>query len=277
MSLARRTQERILAMKTASAPATGGGLAITAAGTMPAADQAPAPNRPGGTAAAQIAMRLTHDLRRLKNIKAIDRKIAAKREMLPEYFAWVDGVLEAGRMTNGRELGSTGADEVLPTVMVWSIDTGDWMRALALASHVLRFSVPLPARYERDAATLVLEDIAEVALKVQMQGGSFPLWVLEAVEELTADIDMHDQPRAKLLKAIGAELARAAGDAEPDKARPLITSALDRLGRAQALHDRVGVKTQIKGLEKALAALPAPSEPTGDAGSTEQAGDTPAA
>jgi hypothetical protein len=161
--------------------------------------------------------------------------------------------------------------------MVWSIDTGDWMRALALASHVLRFSVPLPARYERDAATLVLEDIAEVALKVQMQGGSFPLWVLEAVEELTADIDMHDQPRAKLLKAIGAELARAAGDAEPDKARPLITSALDRLGRAQALHDRVGVKTQIKGLEKALAALPAPSEPTGDAGSTEQAGDTPAA
>jgi hypothetical protein len=95
MSLARRTQERILAIKAASAPASGSGFAPTAATGSPpaAADQAV---KPTGAAAA-IKLRLTHALRRLAQIKAVTLKVAAKREMLPEYRDWCDGVLEAGR------------------------------------------------------------------------------------------------------------------------------------------------------------------------------------
>jgi hypothetical protein len=145
-------------------------------------------------------------------------------------------------------------------MMVWSIDTEDYSRALELAAHVLRHQVPMPSRYQRDAATLVLELIAEAALKAQAIDQSFPLAVLEQVEELVAGVDMHDEPRAKLLKAIGVELARAAGDADPDVARPTIARAIEQLEAAQTLNNRVGVKTHIKGLRRALAALPAPDQ-----------------
>lgn len=274
MSLARRHQERILARQAASAPASGGGFASTAAVDPAAADHARATRNPGGIIASTIAMRLTHDLRRLAEIKSISRKVAAKREMLPEYQAWVDGVLEAGRNTSGRELSPTGADDVLPTIMVWSIDVGDWSRALALAAHVLRFNVALPSRYNRDAATLVLEDIAEAALNAQAKNERFPLWVLEAVEELTLDIDIHNQPHAKLMKAIGAELTTDANAAQADAAPELVDRALAKLKHAQDLHHRVGVKTQIRGLEKLRAALP---QPASTETQTEQAGAPPAA
>lgn len=264
MSLARRTQERILAMKAASAPASGSGLAqADAAGHASAGvDQ---PVRPSNAAAA-IKLRLTHDLRRLSQIKAVTLKVEAKREMLPEYRAWCDGMLAAGRISPPGPLSPTGADEVLPTIMVWSIDVGDYLRALELAAHVLRHEVSMPSRYQRDAATLVLEEIAEAALKAQAIEQSFSLVVLEAVEMMVAGIDMHDEPRAKLLKAIGVELARAAGGAEPDAARPAIVRAIERMEAAQLLHDRIGVKTQLKGLRRALAALPSPDQEQDNAG-----------
>ena len=107
------------------------------------------------------------------------------------------------------------------------------------------------------------------ALKVQAEGERFPLDVLEAVEELTLGVDMHDEPRAKLMKAIGTELVAAANGATADQAGDLADRALAKLQRAQDLHDRVGVKAQIKGLVKLRAALPAPD--------TEQAGTTPVA
>jgi hypothetical protein len=175
MSFARR-QEKILAMK-ASAPASGGGHTRPAAAIpQAAAEQAPIPagNTPAARAASTVAMRLRHDIQRLKQIKSIDRKIAAKREMLPEYQAWCDGLLDAGRRAETRELPPTGADDVLPTIMVWHLDVGDWTRALMLAAFVLRFSIPMPKRYERDAATLVLELIADAALKVQARGDASP-------------------------------------------------------------------------------------------------------
>ena len=265
MSLARQTRDHVLSLITASAPAEGGGF------TPGRLHEEEGPYTPAATVAAQqTMMRLTHDLRQLKDTKAIDRKIAAKRLMLPEYAAWVDGQLAAGRATEARELPVTIANDVLPTMMVWAIDVGDWPRALELASHVLRFDVALPARYERDAPTLIVEEVAEAALKIQLKGQRFPLDVLEQVEDMTAEIDMHDQPRAKLAKAIGIELVAAADATEsgPLGATFLTMRALEKLRRAQDLNDRVGVKGVIRQLEKTL----------GDhAASTDQAVTPPAA
>ena len=71
---------------------------------------------------------------------------------------------------------------------------------------------------------------------------------------MTDGIDMHDQPRAKLLKAIGAELIRAAGMSTGDAIVPTIDRAAAVLTKAQDLHDRVGVKTMLRGLDRARAA-----------------------
>ncbi len=256
MSLARRHRDYIHSLTAASAPAPEGGPAPAAASDG-AAGHAAAPAL--STAAHTINLRLQHDLRRLKDIKSVAGKIAVKVAAIGDYRAWVDGLLEAGRTAAPGTLAPTGADEVLPTIMVWAIDTGDWPYALALADHVLRHAIALPARYQRDAATLIVEEIAEAALRAQAANTAFPLDVLEQVEALVDGVDMHDEVRAKLLKAIGTELARHADAAGTDDAHRFASAAIERLAAAQTLHDRVGVKTQIRGLEKALAALPAPA------------------
>ncbi|HET9510011.1 MAG TPA: phage terminase small subunit [Sphingomonas sp.] len=247
MSLARRHQDRILAAQAASAPAAGSGLSAE----MLAADRA----------AAQIALRLQHDLRRLKEIKALPRKIAAKREMLPEYAAWIEGLLAADQPDTGV------AAEVLPTIMVWLIDVGDYPAALDLGRFILRHGVAMPARYHRDAASVLAEDIAEAAIKAQNADQPFALDILEAVEELTADIDMHDPIAAKLQKAVGVELdraARAAAEAgTPEGALAMLLRSRTALMAAQDLQDRIGVKTVLKNVEKAIASAahaPAVSE-----------------
>jgi hypothetical protein len=286
MSLARQHRERTLAAQSADSAASEGGLTIE-----PVAERrVPAPGEPGYSlarahkarvlglgfdaaavaaatvavetntgspedqAAQQIMLRLIHDLRRLKEIKSIDAKVAAKREMLPAYRDWVIGVL-----TGAAERGAAVPEEVTPTIMVWLIDVGMFDDALQLAAHVLRFGIPMPGRYERDAASLITEEIATAALAAQLAGETFDLEVLRRVETMTAEADMHDQIRAKLLKAIGFELARVAEGLDPASPdlRTGCEAALVPLRRAVQLNARVGAKEKIKRLEKLLEAAPA--------------------
>lgn len=244
MSLALRIQARVLAAQSAINAHDGD---VATAGS-PAVAPLPV-DRAVATAAAQVGARLRHDLQRLKEIRSIALKIAAKREMLPEYADWVAGLL-SGAQTAGA--GVSG--DVLPTVMVWSIDVGDYAAAMPLIEHVLAHKVPMPQRYARDAATLVVEEIAEAAIKAQAADQPFGLAILEHVEALTAHDDMHDEVRAKLLKAIGFELDRTAQAATGTDVTPLLTRSLTAMKAAQALHDRVGVKTNIKAVEKRLTA-----------------------
>lgn len=263
MSLARQHRERTFALQTASAPASGGGLTTRRVST------------PEAQAGAQILMRLMHDLRRLKQIKSTEQKVAAKRTMLPEYRAWCDGQLEAGRMTVGNALSDTsGAADVLPTMMVWAIDVGDYPRALELGAHVLRFGLSLPSRYQRDAATLLVEQIAEAAFAAHSAGQPFELTVLDQVADLTVGIDMHDEVRAKLEKALGYELARTADGIDGDPAATIATAtrAVAALRRAQGLDPRAGTKTKVAKLDKMIAAVTAATTQAAVTAATEQAG-----
>lgn len=213
---------------------------------------------------AQMRLRLRHDLRRLKEVASIERRAEIKRdELLPEYATWIEGILTAAEDSDHAVTG-----EVLPVVMIWRIDAGDYAGALPLAEYVLRHDIPLPARYARSAPALIAEDIAEAALKAQAADKPFPLEILERVDELTGHADMHDEIRAKLMKAIGVEILRQSDtlDAAGPEYRAMAERALHPLRRAQELHDRSGVKGHVKRLEKALAVTapvfpPAPPAP----------------
>jgi Phage small terminase subunit len=203
---------------------------------------------------AQIMLRLVHDMRRLKAIQSIEKKIEAKREMLPAYRDWVKARLQAAETA-----GKAVADEVMPTIMVWLIDVGEYRGALEIAEYLLRHDLPMPARYQRTTAALVAEEIATAALKAHAAGGRFDLGILYATESLTEGADMHDQIRAKLFKAIGMETAAIAEQVMPAEDLPrALGKALDALRRAQQLDDRVGVKGRIKQIEKLLETSPAP-------------------
>jgi hypothetical protein len=107
-------------------------------------------------------------------------------------------------------VGSGTAADVVPTCMVWLIDVGAYGEALDLVPFLLRHRVEMPRRYERDVATIVVEEIADAAARAQNAGERFDQAVLDTADALTSGLDIHDQVRAKLLKAIGIEQLRTA-------------------------------------------------------------------
>lgn len=176
--------------------------------------------------------------RTLKGIKSVKAKIEKKRELLPEFDAYIAGVLEAG---NGAQ------DDVLMTVLVWRIDVGDLPGALDIAEYAMQHDLQTPDRYERDTASLIAEEIAEQALRMLAEEGADAdapalVEILQRAEALTAEHDMHDEIRAKLHKALGYAY-RASGSPE---------EALERLNAALSLNERVGVKKDIERLEREL-------------------------
>ncbi|GHD59888.1 phage terminase small subunit [Jeongeupia chitinilytica] len=191
--------------------------------------------------------KLSADRRRLKQVQSIERKIVIKREeLLPEYVAYIDGVLAAGRGAQ---------DDVLMSVMVWRVDAGDIAGALAIARYALQHKLTMPDQYERTTACLIAEEIAESALAASGNDQSVDATILHEVAALVADEDMPDEVRAKLHKAIGYAL---------EKADP--AEALTHLNRALQLHDKCGVKKDIERIEREMrkaAAVNAP--PTGEA------------
>lgn len=278
MSLARRHRER-MAAQLATSRAVGSDVvsSVAADGAAGAVSVAPA----GGNAettdpvAAQIRMRFTIDMRELKQIQSIEKKIEEKRRRIPEYAAWIEGLIAAAQAN-----GVPPVDEILPTIMVWKFDTADYEGALDLAEHVLRYRIALPRRFERTVGTLVVDQVADAALKALGQGESFDLGILERAADVTVDEDMPDEVRAKLAKAIGLELVRQAEHADAEarakiaeadaadgrkkhragevakrrsaEAAEIRNHARAKLGRARELHEKAGVTKQIEKLDRQL-------------------------
>lgn len=180
-----------------------------------------------------MLMQLAEHRRRLKQIQSIERKIELKRQLLPEYVAYVQGVLEAD---SGRQ------DDVLMTVLVWRIDTGDIEGALEIAAYAIRHDLQTPDRYERSTACLIAEEVADTALKLMDGDTPIPPELITLTLELTMDKDMFDQVRAKLLKAQGLCLLKAGQQA----------AAMEPLKRALELDDRCGVKKLIEVTEREI-------------------------
>lgn len=184
----------------------------------------------------------------LKNIKAVENKIAAKAKFLTDFDAYIDGVLQA----------DAGAqDPVLVEVLVWQIDVGNWPRALELADYALRHGLQMSDRYSRDLASVVMEETAEAAIAGKLAGPD-ALATLAKVDQLTTGLDLHDQVRAKLHKAIGwAAMGKTTTTEVDPKQLELqpVQIALEHLTRAVTLFEKVGVKKDVERLERRLTEL----------------------
>jgi hypothetical protein len=254
-SPARQHRDRVLAAQAANA-------------ALPGVAAPPPTSGPAATAYEQMLMQLLEDRQRLKDIQSIEKKIELKRELLPNYRAWIEGVLK-----QAAETGQAVQDEVVVNILPWLIDVGDYADAIALAAHVLRFRLVLPERFKRTPATLVTEEIAGAILAtLNADLGAVTIetaHMLFDLESVVAGHDMPDEVAAKLQKAIGLTLAAAADAATPDDHNVIAgfvpatrTEALARLRRAIALDPRAGVKKNIEALERALKREAATTEPS---------------
>jgi len=199
-----------------------------------------------------LAQLLTHQ-RQLSQIQSMERRAATKAELLPEYAAYVEGVLSA----------DTGIqDDVLMTVMVWRIDAGDLNGALDIGEYALNHKLKMPERFNRDTATLIAEEMAEAVLSLPDDASineSHPCDSprgqhaavlkrsrrfsdaenIQHVIELTQDSDMPDEVRSKLHKAMGLILQ----ESNPKE-------SVEHLSRSLKLNPRAGVKKLLEKLQK---------------------------
>ena len=191
-----------------------------------------------------MLMQLAEHRRRLKQVQSLELKAEVKRKFLPEYQAYIDGVLQGDA---GRQ------DDVLMTVLLWQIDVGNMTEALRLAEYAIGHNLQTPDRYERTTATLIAEEVAEVAMRRAGTDQPMAAELILKTHELTRDQDMYDQVRAKLHKAIG--MAMETADRLPE--------AIEHYGRALELDDRIGVKKLIEKAERAIKNNPEQAKPAG--------------
>ncbi|MBF0375042.1 MAG: terminase [Alphaproteobacteria bacterium] len=192
----------------------------------------------------------------MKAIKSRKAKIEAKIGFLPEYQAYVDGVLAAG---NGNQ------DDVIMTIMLWRLDAQQWEGALEIAAHALRHHLVMPSQIARDPATVLVEEMADAALAAADAGTPIPAELAEALttaQDLTADSDMPDEVRAKAMKALGLA-ARDAGQ---------LAQAIELCRAALELDPKSGLKTELNRLLKQQANAAAIAAPTDAPPATEDAG-----
>lgn len=182
--------------------------------------------------------------RALKQVQSIERKAEVKAKYLPEYQAYINGVIEGD---SGRQ------DDVLMTVLLWQIDAGNFAEALRLAEYAIGHDLQVPDRFERKTATLIAEEIAEVAMKRAGTDGQVPAELLMKAYELTRDQDMFDQVRAKLHKAIGIAM----------EGEDQLTEAAEHYTRALELDERIGVKKLLEKVERTLKNNPQQAQPAG--------------
>lgn len=187
----------------------------------------------------------THQ-QQLRNLQSIEARAAHKAKLLPEYDAYLDGLIEAG---------TSPQDDVLVTLMLWHFDCALIARALDLADVALRNNMAMPAQHKRTLPTVVVEETAELLLDGKGSANALNALVLAArAESLGEGHDMPDVVRAKLLKAKG-RIQR-----ELDE----LPGALVSLQRALELDKNVGVKKDIEQLERAIKNA-AKAEEAGDA------------
>ncbi|WP_198078278.1 phage terminase small subunit [Acinetobacter calcoaceticus] len=226
---------------------------------------------------------LNNDIHRLKQIQSIEAKIQLKQALVPTYLPYVDGIIEANKPIQ---------DNVFMTVLVWCIDTGFYEKAVEMAEFALRHSMIMPDRFERQTATLVVEEISNAFLKKLKTSAEIDLpilWALETILESDdipkESLDMPDQVRAKLLvalakgeiKEINSAIEANSGEIDdqlPEWIVPHALKAKARLERAIELDDRCNGKQDLKSLTTLLKKFPEQKEPENtsdsDNKSTEQ-------
>lgn len=198
----------------------------------------------------QQLLQLNSDKNRLKNIQSTQNKVELKRQLLPNYKPYIQGVLEVKPGVQ---------DAVITEILVWAIDIGDYSFALDLAKYVLEHGLKLPDRFERSEACFITEDIAEAFLKVLKtdvvisENDFYQLYRLEDLindESLASSKrDMPDEVKAKLYLALGkANMRFIQGESELDFA--YASHAQKFLEKAVELDDKCGGRTDLSKMTK---------------------------
>lgn len=186
---------------------------------------------------------LKKDKQILKAIESIQDKQLAKKEMLPRYQAWVDGVLK-----NPQPLAH---DEVFSTVLLWRIDAGLLDEAVPLAVFAIEHQMANSDEFKRSLVCIIFEQIAArlregIGILAENLNKLVEMAKCKAAEGFHK-INIPDQVRAKFFKAAGRFYLEKLDDKASAKALFELALVYDT---------NCGVKKKIEELAEFLQASP---------------------
>lgn len=235
MNIIRHHREKILAQKAAHESADSGDTTLEGRNTYEL-----------------MLAQLQTDATALRSKQSIEKRIELKVDLVPQYDAYVAGILAADENVQ---------DDVLMTQLVWRIDIGTFEDAYAIALHALKHQLVLPQRFKRTLPTLLAEEFSEPVILAENTPPSDastqessdkakPLPSLDLLTDLLGqlkDQDMPDEVRAKLHKAIAFTLETIGEPESLEEARP-------HYERALQLDKKSGVKKRLEQLARKLKA-----------------------
>lgn len=181
----------------------------------------------------QMLLMFNQDRKQLKRIQSFELKAHYKRQALTQYAPWIAGTLAAD---------SGEQDDMLMFMMLWRMDAGEYHSALDIADYALKHRLIMPDNQARSTGCAVAEEMGDAAKKGYIAKNPIPLALLQRTLELTDAEDMPDKVRGELYKWF----------AYSQRDNHLLQPALCSLLRALELDLNVGVKADIKQLEKRL-------------------------
>lgn len=204
-----------------------------------------------------------HD-RKIQSITNRADKIAYKRQIMPEFIAHIDGLIDGMKNNN-----AAVQDEIFAYYMIWSIDIGDYEKGLEMAQLAFEFDIKMPARFKSELQVFLVETFTRLADDAIILNENFPIKFLVQIDKMLNGINLADQKRAKLYKSIGLlhlNQARALKNkiAEELKANNddfdllhfeaeeeiQAGEAYEYLKKASGLHQDFGAKSELKSLAK---------------------------
>ncbi|WP_249963572.1 phage terminase small subunit [Histophilus somni] len=174
---------------------------------------------------------LANQKRQIKNAKSFSLKNELKMQFLPEWEAYLQGVLNANAGVQ---------DQIIGQLMIWCIDVAEYDRAIEIATYMLKHNLALPEHFSRDLEDAFAEEMANAWINCDPHLVS--LSQLERVAVLVQGLDMVDEVSAKLNRALG-EAYFEHGD---------LANAQKHLSDAVEFNPRVGCKPLLQKVEKAL-------------------------
>ncbi|MCE1176489.1 MAG: hypothetical protein LWW76_05155 [Burkholderiales bacterium] len=189
---------------------------------------------------ATLLMQLVEHKRAIGATQSIETRAVMKAEFLPMYAGFLDGVLSAD--------GGLSEDDttLLQELYIWVVDSFDLPKTIELFTYMDTHGIGTPERIKRKLSAFTVETLAEVGIKMLKSGTEITAEALAQIDEintLTSDQDMDDKARATWHKFVGLTYA----------AHEQYAPAVENLRRADTLNDAVGVRTEIKRLEKIIA------------------------
>ena len=186
----------------------------------------------------ELAMAQLYEHKRaLKKIQSVAKKGEFKAGILADYEPYVSGVLA----------GDGGhADEVITTIMLWSIDGGQYPRALPLLRYCIKHGLTLPDKFQRTLHTAIAEELSEAVLNHCKTDGNHGHDIIEpelmqAFYQLLVNADMPDPVKGKLHKATALVLEQAWPHA-----------AIEQFETSKQYLSRANVEKRIKALKKQI-------------------------